>query len=92
MKWKRNRERQDLTRIEKRDCSYRSLTIKSLLPYKQAPDELSVNHAPGIVLKVGRILMPKVSWKNSVSVVLEGCQGLAKTKTISREEGMFSFC
>ena len=60
-------------------------TDKSLLPYKLASDELSVNHANGIVLRGSRIVMPKVLWKKSVAH--EGqAKGLAKTKALIREK------
>ena len=64
-------------------------TDKSLLPYKLASNELSVNLANGIVLRGSRIVMPKVLWKKSVKIAHEGHQGLAKTKALIREKVWF---
>ena len=64
-------------------------TDKPLLPYKLASDELSVNHANGIVLRGSRIVMPEALWKKSVTLAHEGHQGVAKTKALIREKVWF---
>ena len=53
---------------------------KSVLPYKLASDELSVNHANGIALRGSRIVMPKELWKKSVTLAHEEHQDLAKQR------------